>query len=91
MNRKRTHEWNNPLETAEKVKSMSGIDFLNTVLKGDVPSRFSPIETTLDFHLLSVEKGKAIFEFTPQEFHYNPIGSVHGGVISTLLDSAMGC
>ncbi|HLP19602.1 MAG TPA: PaaI family thioesterase, partial [Chitinophagales bacterium] len=29
--------------------------------------------------------------FTPQEFHYNPIGTVHGGVISAILDSAMGC
>jgi uncharacterized protein (TIGR00369 family) len=27
----------------------------------------------------------------PAEEHYNPIGSVHGGIIATLLDSVMGC
>ena len=27
----------------------------------------------------------------PGPQHYNPIGSVHGGVALTLLDSAMGC
>ncbi|MFN8346580.1 MAG: PaaI family thioesterase [Spirosomataceae bacterium] len=91
MERKRTHSWNNPLETAEKVKSMSGLDFLKKILKGDSPSLASPIETTLDFHLSELENGKAVFVFEPQEFHYNPIGSVHGGVISTMLDSAMGC
>jgi uncharacterized protein (TIGR00369 family) len=32
-----------------------------------------------------------VFGMTPAEFHYNPIGSVHGGVYSTLLDSAAGC
>lgn len=73
MDRKRTHQWNNPLETAEKVKTMSGIAFLNTVLKGDVPSQASPIETTIGFHLSSLEQEKAVFEFEPQEFHYKPI------------------
>jgi len=32
-----------------------------------------------------------VFAVTPQEFHYNPIGVVHGGLAATLLDSAMGC
>jgi uncharacterized protein (TIGR00369 family) len=45
----------------------------------------------LDFHPLSVQEGKVTFEFEPREFHYNPIGSVHGGVISTVLDTVMGC
>lgn len=88
-NRKRTYEWVNPLETAEKGKTMSGYDFLNGILKGEIPP--PPIATTLDFHPLSLEEGKVIFEFEPREFHYNPIGSVHGGVISTVLDTVMGC
>ena len=40
---------------------------------------------------LEVEEGRAVFAVTPEEFHYNPIGSVHGGVYATLLDSATGC
>jgi uncharacterized protein (TIGR00369 family) len=41
--------------------------------------------------LESVAAGRAIFSMTPAEFHYNPIGSVHGGVYCTLLDSAAAC
>ncbi|CAD0004719.1 PaaI family thioesterase [Flavobacterium chungangense] len=85
----RTFEWANPLETAEKAKAMSGYDFLNGILKGTI-SR-PPIAAALEFNPLAVEEGKVTFEFEPQEYHYNPIGSVHGGVISTLLDTAMGC
>jgi uncharacterized protein (TIGR00369 family) len=88
-NRKRTYEWKNPLETAEKAKTMSGLDFLNGISKGEIPP--PPIAETLDFHPLSVEVGKVAFEFEAKEYHYNPIGGVHGGVISTLLDTVMGC
>ncbi len=87
--RKRIHEWSNPLEMAEKVKTMSGFDFLNGILNGELPP--APIAETLGFHPLSLEEGKAVFEFEPREFHYNPIGSVHGGVITTVLDTVMGC
>lgn len=88
-NRKRTYEWMNPLETAEKAKTMSGLDFLNGISKGEIPP--PPIAETLDFHPLSVEIGKVVFEFEAKEYHYNPIGCVHGGVISTVLDTVMGC
>ena len=50
-----------------------------------------PMARTLDFALVEVDVGRAVFEVTPSEFHYNPIGSVHGGLALTLLDSAMGC
>jgi uncharacterized protein (TIGR00369 family) len=46
---------------------------------------------TLDFKLSSIQPGRAEFTFQPQEFHFNPLGSVHGGVITAVLDSAMGC
>lgn len=87
--RKRTYEWANPLELAELAKTMSGIEFLRGILNGKIPP--APIGATLDIKPLSIEKGKAVFEFVPQEFHYNPIGSVHGGVISTVLDTVLGC
>ena len=45
----------------------------------------------MGFALTEVETGRAVFECEPSESHYNPIGSVHGGVISTLLDSALSC
>jgi uncharacterized protein (TIGR00369 family) len=41
--------------------------------------------------LSEVAPGFALFTMTPGYKHYNPIGSVHGGVFATLLDSALGC
>ncbi|MGN6818347.1 MAG: PaaI family thioesterase [Sphingomonas sp.] len=49
-----------------------------------------PIGRTLDFALVEVERGRAVFEGTPQEMHYNPMGGVHGGYAATILDSACG-
>ncbi len=49
-----------------------------------------PIGRTLDFCLVEAERGKAVFEGTPDERHYNPMGGVHGGYAATLLDSACG-
>jgi uncharacterized protein (TIGR00369 family) len=45
----------------------------------------------MDIRLIQATKGRAVFRGVPQEFHYNPLGSVHGGYGATLLDSAMGC
>ena len=88
-NRERTFQWENPLEGAKQALQMSGLDYLQAMGDGKIP--FPPLLHTLDFRPTHLEKGKVIFSFQPQEFHYNPIGSVHGGVISAILDSAMGC
>jgi uncharacterized protein (TIGR00369 family) len=45
----------------------------------------------MGFHLVEAFDGRAVFEGLPEFRHYNPIGSVHGGVAATLLDSALGC
>ncbi len=45
----------------------------------------------LGFWIVEADEGRVVFELTPTEDVYNPIGSVHGGVIATLCDSAMGC
>lgn len=87
--RTRTFDWQNPATTAAKAKSLAGLEFLQGILNGDIPA--APVAKTLDFHPISVEAGKVQFEFMPQEFHFNPIGSVHGGIVSTALDTVMGC
>lgn len=88
-NRERTFQWDNPLEGAKQALQMSGLEYLQAMGNGKIA--FPPLLHTLDFKPTHLEKGKVIFSFQPQEFHYNPIGSVHGGVISAILDSAMGC
>src|SRR5215212_11598474 len=87
--RERTVAWDDPLVGARAAPSMSGIEYLRAMLRGDYPP--PPIAMTLGFTLDEVEEGRAVFGMVPAEYHYNPIGMVHGGVAATLLDSAMGC
>lgn len=77
------------LATPEQVAGKSGLEVMQTMLAGDLP--FPHIMATLDFHLVEVAEGKAVFQGTPQLMHYNPLGSVHGGWYATMLDSALGC
>lgn len=67
----------------------TGLQQLQAMLDGLAPR--PPISETLDFTLVSVADGEAIFQGRPQLKHYNPLGSVHGGWFATLLDSALGC
>ena len=73
----------------ETMKAMSGLDFLRGIAEGRLPA--PPITETLGFTLAEVEPGFALFTMTPAFKHYNPIGTVHGGVAATLLDSCMSC
>ena len=77
------------LARPDDVVKLSGLQFMQGMLAGRLP--FPHIAQTLDFGLIKVEFGKAVFQGTPQLMHYNPIGSVHGGWYATLLDSALGC
>ncbi|ACO48087.1 PaaI family thioesterase [Deinococcus deserti] len=90
--RVRTYTWEDPLVGAEAARHISGLDYLRAMVRGEFPG--PPIAASLDFSLAledDIEDGRVTFRMTPQEFHYNPIGSVHGGVYATLLDSALGC
>jgi uncharacterized protein (TIGR00369 family) len=81
--------WEDPLLGARSATTMSGLEYLRAIQNGDVPS--PPIALLLDMSIEEVEPGRAVFELEPAEYHFNPIGMVHGGVLTTLLDSAMGC
>lgn len=74
---------------AEMVAGKSGLEVMQAMLAGELP--FAQIAETLDFSLIEVAPGKAVFQGTPQLKHYNPLGTVHGGWYATLLDSALGC
>ncbi|MFE9863549.1 PaaI family thioesterase [Streptomyces sp. NPDC005506] len=89
MGRSRTYEWEDPAVSAAAVGRTTGLQFLREIATGRLPS--APIAATLDFTLDEAEHGRVVFSLVPGEEHYNPIGSVHGGVYATLLDSAAGC
>ena len=73
----------------EDLRGLRGLQVLQAMLDGRLP--YPHIFDTLDYGLVEVGPGRAVFQGTPQLKHYNPLGSVHGGWYATLLDSALGC
>ena len=67
----------------------TGLEQMQAILDGSLP--YPPIARTLDFGLVEVGPGRALFQGTPGPAHLNPMGGVHGGWFATLLDSALGC
>jgi uncharacterized protein (TIGR00369 family) len=87
--RTRTITWEDPLITARAGQTMSGLQFVRAVQAGELPP--PPIAVLMGFWISEVDEGRVVFAVEPAEYHYNPIGVVHGGLAMTLLDSAMGC
>ena len=75
--------------SAQTVAALSGLQLMQAMLRGEQP--FAAIAATLDFMLIDVEHGRAVFQGRPGPAHINPMGTVHGGWYATLLDSALGC
>lgn len=77
------------LASPEQIAGKSGLEILQAIVAGELP--YAAIAKTLDFTLMEVAAGHAVFQGTPLAQHLNPLGTVHGGWMATLLDSALGC
>jgi uncharacterized protein (TIGR00369 family) len=87
--RRRVVTWADPLPGAALSVQLSGLEFLQSIVAGRVPP--PPVMLLLGIGMVEVAHGRAVFSLDVGEHLYNPIGSVHGGVFCTLLDSAMAC
>jgi len=87
--RTRTISWEDPRALAEAGRGLSGLEYLRKIVAGELPR--PPIGALMNFNITDLSEGRAVFIVEPAEYHYNPIGVVHGGLAATLLDSAMGC
>lgn len=87
--RTRTVRWEDPMPGVAKLSTMSGLEYLRAIARGELPA--APIADLIGFSISEVDEGRVVFECSPAECHYNPIGTVHGGLACTLFDSAMGC
>ncbi len=87
--RTRSFSWEDPAATAAAGAELSGLELMRAIVEGTLPP--PPIARLLDFTLVEVDHGRALFAMEPAEWMYNPIGSVHGGIAATILDSCMGC
>jgi uncharacterized protein (TIGR00369 family) len=88
--RTRTFDWEDPtILAAAAVDGRSGLEFIAAIASGELPP--PPIAKLLGMDIVEASEGRAVFSLQPAEWMFNPIGSVHGGIAATLLDSCMGC
>ena len=73
----------------EQVAGKTGLETLQAIFSGELPSPM--IGVPMDMLPIRMEYGVATFQGRPGRTHYNPLGSVHGGWVATLLDSCVGC
>jgi len=85
--RTRTISWGDPLETMRAGRKVSGSELFDKMRRGEVPE--PPYAKLLGMELIDAGEGWFTMTLLPQECHYNPMGCVHGGILSTLLDSVM--
>nr|WP_294528741.1 PaaI family thioesterase [uncultured Rhodopila sp.] len=89
MIREHGFAWSNPKLTSDAAMAMAGLDLLCAMRDGTVPP--APIAALVGFTIAEVEAGRIVMRLVPAEYHYNPLGTMHGGILATLLDSVMGC
>jgi uncharacterized protein (TIGR00369 family) len=87
--RSRLVEWRDPGPGTAQGMSMAGIDYLQEMLHHHIPR--PPIAELMQIDLTSAEPGRVILTCATDESMYNATGTVHGGVVATLLDTAAGC
>jgi uncharacterized protein (TIGR00369 family) len=87
--RSRAFQWPDPAQYAEPIRRLSGLEFMQAFQAGRLPA--PPFMEMLGLRIVSVAPGSVVFEGEPSEFMYSPLGTVHGGIVSVLLDTAMGC
>ena len=87
--RETTVRWRDPATALAALPDLDGLEFMKKIAAGEPPG--APIAGHFDMDVLEVGPGTVTFRCRPDESHYNPIGMVHGGLVCTLLDSALGC
>jgi uncharacterized protein (TIGR00369 family) len=87
--RSRTFGWSDPAVNTAALGRTGGLELLRAMAAGDLPA--PPVMHLMGMVGMEVEEGSVTVLLDPQEFHYNPLGTVHGGVLSTLLDTAAAC
>ncbi|MBJ8347243.1 PaaI family thioesterase [Antrihabitans sp. YC2-6] len=85
----RTYTWSSPQPTGPATAGLTGLQTLHAIGAGTIAQ--PPALRTLGIEPVDAEYGRVVFQLVPEEFHYNPMGIVHGGVLMALLDTAMGC
>ena len=87
--RSRTITWTDPAQSRFRGRSMNGLERLLAIQRGELAP--PPAATLLGMDLDEVELGRTVFSMLADEVHENPMGTMHGGMVAALVDTAMGC
>ncbi|GAB4065790.1 hotdog fold thioesterase [Angustibacter speluncae] len=87
--RERTYTWQDPAASAPAIGRLSGLEVFEAIGAGTLPR--PPVMDTLGLEPVEFSHGRVVFSLRPQEFHLNPLGTVHGGVLATMLDTGAAC
>ena len=87
--RSRTITWSDPAETRAQLTGLDGYERLAAMQRGEAPP--PPAVALLGMSLDEVENGRTVFSIVADELFENPMGTMHGGIVATLVDTAMGC
>ena len=89
VDRSRRYSWQDPAPFLAALPRTGGLELLRAMAAGGLPE--PPIAATLGFEEITFDSGRVTVSLRPGEHHLNPLGTVHGGVLATLLDTACGC
>ncbi len=89
MTRSRTITWHDPAESAALSDGLNGLEILHRITSGLIPG--PPAAELVGFAPTYVMPGRVVLAYEPREEHYNTLGAVHGGILTTVLDTVMGC
>lgn len=72
----------------DRLRQLTGLQFVEGLANGTLP--LNQMARTLGYEVVRATKGHVVVAAEPREAHFNPWGTVHGGLAATLLDSCMG-
>jgi uncharacterized protein (TIGR00369 family) len=87
--RTRTVSWTDPARARFQLRNADGFERLAAIKRGDAAP--PPVAALLDLSFDELERGRTVFSLVADEVHENPMGTMHGGIVATLVDTAMGC
>jgi len=87
--RQHTVVWEDPGIIVREGRAMSGLDCIRALVSGKLPP--PPVAALVGLRMTDVSEGRVAGVLEPAEYQYNPLGSVHGGILTTLMDSVMSC
>ena len=85
----RSVRWPNSGALVRNVIQISGIEFLQAIVNDELPQ--PPIAYLLRSRITGAAPGYVTFTWDPDESMNNPVGTIHAGVVATLLDAVLGC